>query len=194
MSATLKKDLRIETRAKVHAITPDQRTNFSNLACALLRQQKIWTDAKSVMFYSPLIDELDLSPLINEGLAAGKTVALPKFVEATQSYIPFKISNTDRDCAAGKFGIIEPGATCAEYPANHLDLIMVPGVAFDATGHRLGRGQGHYDRLLANVAGIKCGVAFDEQLVQRIPAEAHDIRMNCVLTPTRFIECASIVR
>jgi 5-formyltetrahydrofolate cyclo-ligase len=143
------------------------------------------------MFYSALTDELDFSPLIDEALALGKTVALPKFVESTRSYIPFKISHAQRDCAVGKFGIVEPNATCAEFPANRLDLILVPGVAFDLTGHRLGRGQGHYDRLLANVTGIKCGVAFDEQLVQRIPAEAHDIRMNCILTPTRFIECAA---
>jgi len=183
-----KNELRILVRAKVHAITPEQRNRDSSLACALLRQQKIWSDAKSVMFYSPLHDELDFSPLIDEALAAGKTVALPKFVEATQSYTPFKISHAQRDCAAGRFGIIEPIATCAQFPANRLDLIMVPGVAFDVTGHRLGRGQGHYDRLLANVVGVKCGVAFDEQLVQRIPAEAHDIRMNCVLTPTQVIE------
>jgi 5-formyltetrahydrofolate cyclo-ligase len=190
MAAISKKDLRIEVRAKVHAITPEQRLHASDLACALMRKQKIWSDAKSVMFYGALHDEINFAPLIDEALDLGKTVALPKFVEATQTYLPFKISHAQRDCAAGKFGIIEPGATCAEFPANRLDLILVPGVAFDVTGHRLGRGQGFYDRLLATVVGIKCGVAFDEQLVQRIPAEAHDIRMNCVITPTRFIEFA----
>lgn len=190
MPALSKKDLRIEVRAKLHAITPDQRTRASHLACALLRQQKLWSEVNSVMFYSALQDELDLAVLIDEALASGKTVALPKFVDAIKSYVPFKISHTQRDCAAGKFGIVEPAATCAEFPANRLDLILIPGVAFDVTGHRLGRGQGHYDRLLSNVVGIKCGVAFDEQLVQRIPAEAHDIRMNCVITPTRFIEFA----
>lgn len=188
----LKKDLRIQIRAKLHAMTPDQRAHASALACALLREQKIWSQAKSVMFYATLQDELDFSRLVDEALALGKTVALPKFVEATQSYAPFKISNTNRDCAVGRFGITEPAATCAEFPANRLDLVLVPGVAFDPTGHRLGRGQGHYDRLLANVVGIKCGVAFDEQLVQRIPAEAHDIRMNCLVTPTRFIDALAV--
>lgn len=191
MAVISKSELRIEMRAKLHAITTEQRAHASTLACARLREQKIWAQAKSVMFYATLCDELDFSPLVEEALADGKTVALPKFVEATKSYAPFKISHAQRDCAAGKFGIVEPTATCAQFPANRLDLILVPGVAFDLTGHRLGRGQGYYDRLLANVAGIKCGVAFDEQLVQRIPAEAHDIRMNCVLTPTRFIDCAA---
>lgn len=191
MASISKSELRIEIRAKVHAITNEERVRASTLACALLREQKIFAQAKSVMFYATLSDELDFSPLIDEALALGKTVALPKFVESTRSYIPLKISHAQRDCAVGKFGIVEPIATCAEFPANRLDLILVPGVAFDLTGHRLGRGQGYYDRLLANVTGIKCGVAFDEQLVQRIPAEAHDIHMNCVLTPTRFIECAA---
>lgn len=188
----LKKDLRIQIRAKLHAMTPDQRAQASALACAVLRQQKIWSQANSVLFYATLQDELDFSPLIDEALAFGKTVALPKFIEATKTYAPFKISNTNRDCAVGRFGIVEPVATCAEFPANRLDLVLVPGVAFDPTGHRLGRGQGHYDRLLANVVGIKCGVAFDEQLVQRIPAEAHDIRMNCLVTPTRFIDALAV--
>jgi 5-formyltetrahydrofolate cyclo-ligase len=191
MAAISKSELRIEMRAKLHAMTAEQRHGASAQACKLLRQQQIWTNAQSVMFYSTLTDELDFSPLIDEAFSLGKTVALPKFVESTKSYTPFKISHAQRDCAVGKFGIVEPTATCAEFPANRLDLILVPGVAFDLTGHRLGRGQGHYDRLLAHVTGIKCGVAFDEQLVQRIPAEAHDIRMNCVLTPTRFIECAA---
>jgi 5-formyltetrahydrofolate cyclo-ligase len=189
MAANSKNELRIEMRAKLHAITPEQRERASALACARLLQQKLWGQVNSVMFYSALQDELDFAPLIDEALASGKTVALPKFVEATKSYLPFKISHVQRDCAAGRFGIIEPAAACAEFPANRLDLILVPGVSFDLTGHRLGRGQGHYDRLLASVVGIKCGVAFDEQLIQRIPAEAHDIRMHCVLTPTRFIEC-----
>lgn len=192
MAAISKKDLRIEVRAKLHAISPEQRAHASARACALLREQKIWAQAKSVMFYATLEDELDFAPLIDEAFALGKTVALPKFVEATRNYAPFKISNANRDCAVGRFGITEPVATCAEFPANHLDLVLVPGVAFDPTGHRLGRGQGYYDRLLANVVGIKCGVAFDEQLVQRIPAEAHDIRMNCVLTPTRFIDALAV--
>jgi 5-formyltetrahydrofolate cyclo-ligase len=67
-------------------------------------------------------------------------------------------------------------------------LVLAPGVGFDAAGGRLGRGRGFYDRLLAHISGIKCGVAFDPQLVERIPMERHDARMNCILTPTRWLE------
>jgi 5-formyltetrahydrofolate cyclo-ligase len=71
-----------------------------------------------------------------------------------------------------------------------LDLVLVPGIGFDVSGRRLGRGQGFYDRLLAGIAGTKCGVAFDQQVVGQIPAEKHDASMNFILTPTRWLEAA----
>jgi 5-formyltetrahydrofolate cyclo-ligase len=71
---------------------------------------------------------------------------------------------------------------------NRLDLALVPGVGFDADGRRLGRGRGHYDRLLAQVAGTKCGVAFDEQMAPEIPVAPHDVILNRIVTPTRWLE------
>ena len=73
---------------------------------------------------------------------------------------------------------------------NRLDLVLVPGVAFDLQGRRLGRGRGFYDRLLADVDGIKCGIAFDEQMVNEVPAGPPDVRLNFILTPTRCVEIA----
>ena len=68
------------------------------------------------------------------------------------------------------------------------DLILVPGVAFDLHGRRLGRGKGFYDQLLAAVRGTTCGVAFEQQMVREVPVEPHDIHLNSILTPTRWIE------
>jgi 5-formyltetrahydrofolate cyclo-ligase len=67
-------------------------------------------------------------------------------------------------------------------------LILVPGVAFDLRGGRLGRGRSYYDRLLTEIQGIKCGVAFDEQIVETVPAGSLDVRMDFVLTPTRCVK------
>jgi 5-formyltetrahydrofolate cyclo-ligase len=64
---------------------------------------------------------------------------------------------------------------------------LVPGVAFDVHGHRLGRGRGFYDRILAQASGIRCGVAYDFQLLEQIPTEAHDALMNFVMTPSRCV-------
>jgi len=69
-----------------------------------------------------------------------------------------------------------------------LDLILVPGVAFDLRGRRLGRGRGFYDRLLLETGGVKCGIAFDEQIAGEVPTGKYDLQMNFILTPTRCVE------
>ncbi len=94
---------------------------------------------------------------------------------------------SEREVRLGYFGIREPVASCEEITFNRLSLVLVPGLAFDPHGRRLGRGRGYYDRLLANVRSVTCGVAFDGQLVPEVPADAHDVRLNCVLTPTRWM-------
>jgi 5-formyltetrahydrofolate cyclo-ligase len=144
--------------------------------------------ARAVLFYAAIAGEIDLSPVLEEGLRAGKAISLPRFVRETGAYDAFQIRDAAGDCAPGKLGISEPTAQCARFPLKRLDLVLVPGVGFDVAGCRLGRGQGFYDRLLAQISGIKCGVAFDQQLVERVPRERHDVRMNCILTPTRWLE------
>jgi len=169
-------------------MTPTRRTEASAQACALLLQQPIWLQAKSVLFFAPLADEPDLWPLLENALATGKTVALPRFVPEDNSYIPCEIREPARDVEPGRFGIREPAERCSELHSNRLDLLLVPGVAFDLQGRRLGRGKGFYDQLLTAVRGTSCGVAFDEQIVGEIPVEPHDEYLNCILTPTRWIE------
>ena len=77
---------------------------------------------------------------------------------------------------------------CVAIPLDDLDLVLVPGVAFNLGGHRLGRGKGFYDRLLQNFSGKKIGVAFDEQIVDALPVEENDVRMDLILTPSRCLK------
>jgi 5-formyltetrahydrofolate cyclo-ligase len=188
--AILKRDLRQRLRARLQAISPERRNETSLQACALLREQPFWAQARSVLFYSPLQTEIDLLPLLAQALFEKKSVALPRYLSETATYTACEIENLEQNCAPGKFGILEPSAECPVLALNRLDLVLVPGVGFDPMGHRLGRGQGFYDRLLAQVSGIKCGVAFDEQMVQEVPAEPHDVRLNCILTPTHWHQVA----
>jgi 5-formyltetrahydrofolate cyclo-ligase len=138
--------------------------------------------------FAPLADEPDIWPLLGEALTAGKQVSLPSYVPGPNVYVARRIGDLVRDLVVGKFGVREAAPHCAEIPLNQLDLVLVPGVAFDARGRRLGRGKGFYDRLLADVRGAKCGVAFDEQMVATVPVGPRDIPLNCILTPTRWIE------
>ena len=186
--APAKGEIRRNLRAWLQALSGAERAVASARARDLLRQQPVWRRAQSVLFYAPMPSELDLWPLLLEGLRDGKTIALPRYLAESDGYAAFQIHDAAADCAPGAFGITEPAARCASFPLKRLDLVLVPGVGFDAAGRRLGRGRGFYDRLLAQANGIKCGVAFDPQLVERIPEERHDVPMNCILTPTRWLQ------
>ena len=193
MSAPLdsaKAGLRQQVRQRLKALTPQQREAASLQINARLRQQAVWKSAGSILFFAPLPSEPDIWPLLEEALLAGKTVALPRFSLETQSYIACVVRNPQTDLQSGQFRIREPGLSGPEFPLNRLDLVLVPGVAFQPDGCRLGRGKGFYDRLLAAVRGTKCGVAFDEQIVGAIPVGPLDIRVNCIVTPTRWVEVA----
>jgi len=184
-----KQQLRQKIRLALNTISPDERTTLSAQARSLLQLQPQWRDARSVLFYAPLPQELDVWPLLEDALAAGKTVSLPRFDAKANRYAACRIEDTAKDLVSGQFGIREPHSHCALLAGNRLDLVLVPGVAFDLHGRRLGRGKGFYDQLLAIVCGLTCGVAFDEQIVGDIPVEPHDIHLNCILTPTRWVEC-----
>jgi 5-formyltetrahydrofolate cyclo-ligase len=180
--------LRQSIRGRMKGMTPEQRAADSARACVLLEQEPIWKKAKLLFFYAPLSAELDIWPLLRDSLAAGKTVALPRFDAATKRYVACEVRDIAQDLREGEFGIREPGHDCIAVPPNRLDLVLVPGVAFDVHGRRLGRGKGFYDQLLTFVRGTTCGVAFDEQIVETIPVEPHDVHLNCILTPTRWLE------
>jgi 5-formyltetrahydrofolate cyclo-ligase len=183
-----KRALRHQAQAAVKRIPPGERVAASARARALLEAQALWQTAQSVLFFAPLPEELDIWPLLAKALAAGKQAALPRFVTAARSYEACQILDPRTDLRVGHFGIREPSARCARLASGKLDLILVPGVAFDLHGGRLGRGKGYYDRLLGELRGATCGVAFEEQMAGAIPVEPHDVRLKFLLTPTRWIQ------
>jgi 5-formyltetrahydrofolate cyclo-ligase len=183
-----KTSLRQQVRARLRTISPAQHGVDSQRLCERLLTLPMWNRARIVLLFDPLHDEPDIGALISEAILAGKTIALPAFVPGTSVYAARQIIDPSRDLVPGRFGIREPAANCPEVALNRLDLALVPGVAFDTRGGRLGRGKGFYDRLLPAVNGLKCGVAFDEQIVDAVPVGPMDVRLNCILTPTRWIE------
>lgn len=182
-----KRELRTRVLAAVNEISPEARERGSAQVCAQLQEQELWMAAKSALLFAPMPGELDIWPLVTEALARGCEVLLPRFSAGSRDYEACHITNAQADVRVGYFGIREPSADCARTKLSAVDLILVPGVAFDRQGHRLGRGKGYYDRLLKTVRGLKCGVGFDEQLVEEIPVEAHDVRLDFVVTPSRWM-------
>ena len=135
--------------------------------------------ASTILCYWPLPDEPDIRQLINTLVNEGKIVLLPKVTGDETMTIHRYIS--PGDMAEGAFHIMEP-TTAAFTDLAQIDTVLVPGVAFDAAGHRLGRGRGYYDRFLATCPQVrKVGICFPFQRVAEVPFEGHDIVMDEVI-------------
>lgn len=182
---TQKVKLRKEIRTTLEKISPAVRAVESIELCERLKTQM--PSAHTVLFFAPLPDELDVWPVLELSLALGTTCALPFFDAEKGTYGAKEIKKLATDIVIGRFGVREPAAGCPEIPMDKFDLVLVPGMAFDLNGNRLGRGLGFYDRLLQSASGVKCGVCYDVQLLESFPTEPHDAKVDFVLTPGKCV-------
>jgi len=182
----IKNILRVQMRAQLERISPAVRAVESIGLCERLEAQL--PSARAILFFAPLPDEPDVWPVLERSLALGTICALPYFDASTQAYGARVIQKIGTDLVAGKFGVREPAAQCAAMPLNQLDLVLVPGLAFDRFGSRLGRGRGFYDRLLREVSGVKCGICYQGQLLESLPTEGHDVSVNFIVTPNECLK------
>jgi 5-formyltetrahydrofolate cyclo-ligase len=178
--------LRRQLRDKVKGLSPTERAEASAQIRLRLMEQPLWSASQSILLFVPTSDEPDVWPLVVEALTLGKNVVLPRYSSDHDLYFAGQIRQIPDDLQSGRFGVREPGTHCPAFNLKQLDLALVPGIGFTLDGGRLGRGKGYYDRLLSGVPGIKCGVAFDCQVVERFPLEPHDVRLNAILTPMRW--------
>jgi len=153
---------------------------------SLLCAHDCFSGAVTVALYSPVNNEVDTGRVFAWSKELGKKVFYPR-VEGLD--LGFYEVPRRQDLVLGAFGVLEPAP--AEGPARSgFDLVVVPGVAFDLRGHRLGYGKGYYDRWLSGKrGGILVGLAFDLQIVDELPAEKHDQQLDYIVTETRFIPC-----
>ena len=186
--AEQKPALRARLRAELKVLPAEVRASASAGLCARMHDSSAWQNARAVLLFFPVTSEPDISALLTDALASGKLLALPRFNATTAAYEPVQITDPARELVTGPFQVREPVGPCPVVAMNRLDLALVPGLGFDAHGGRLGRGKGHYDRLLAGFTGVKIGVAFDCQIVPAVPCEPHDIALDAVVTPTRWIQ------
>lgn len=185
--AARKAALRRQLQEAVRSLAPAAAAAAAAALRDRLAEQPAWQQARTVLLFVPAPDEPDVWPLVDKALREGRTVALPRHDPATDTYGAAALRDPVTDLVAGRYGLREPGPQCPWVPLNRLDLALVPGVGFTPTGARLGRGKGHFDRLLPSVTGVTCGVAFDCQVVDALPVEPHDAVLHAVLTPTRWI-------
>lgn len=144
-------------------------------------------DARAVLAYAATPEELDPCPLVAALRARGARIAYPRV--CGPAALALHWCEDERDLAPGYCGIAEPSESASAADPHEIELVLVPGTAFDEACGRLGMGGGFYDRLLTRLGpeALAVGLAFDEQLVAEVPAETHDVPLSAVVTPTRTI-------
>jgi 5-formyltetrahydrofolate cyclo-ligase len=181
-SSELKASLRTRMRALLKGLPREQRDRESSAIAGGVRGLPGWGRGR-LLGYVPLGWEVDVMPLLREWLASGGEVHLPFWDPVAAEYRVRQVREWSKDLVAGPHGIGEPAGHCPETDSSTLDFILVPGLAFGVAGERLGRGGGHYDRLLSRSGGVSCGVAYREQMVDGIPMDAHDRWLDWVVHP-----------
>lgn len=180
---TVKTDLRQRVRKMLADIPPDDMTAKSLRACHRLFERSQFLKAEVIMVFLSLPSEVDTSPIVLRCWQARKRVLAPKVSWNQRRMLPVEIRSLTDDLMVSTMGIREPVAGIP-FPIPLIDMVIVPGLAFDEYGNRLGRGRGFYDRFLAHpeFKGIACGLAFEEQILPSVPVGPLDRHVDMVVT------------
>lgn len=188
-------------RASLAGLAKAQRGPASAALCTRVGALPEWRAARVRMAFVPAPSEPDIWPLVVASARGGARVALPRTNWSDRSMGAAELASVDnlsQDLLARQ-GVLEAAPHLPALAPEAIDVVLVPGVAFDMRGGRVGRGAGFYDRFLASMRaeiergpyarsrerGVLVGVCFDEQMLDEVPMEAQDVRMDVVITPTR---------
>jgi 5-formyltetrahydrofolate cyclo-ligase len=181
---------RLTTIAQQTLVAIGQCVSQRLLALPVVRQASV------LAAYAAMADEIPIEEVVEEKLRQGGKVVMPRYDAAARCYRMVAIADPEKDLARGHYGVREPRP---ELPPEDLadlrgmDTVwLVPGLAFDPQGHRLGRGAGYYDRLLAGVVGPRIGVAQDWQILPSVPAEPHDAILTMVVSENRMFQSPQV--
>lgn len=186
-----KSAVRTEMRRLRENLVPADRAERSRRIAERLWTLPAFTRGRHVLFYAAAGGEVETLPLLEQWLAGGRTVILPRVEGDGVTLV--EVGQLE-DLSPGYRDILEPRRGTGQIVSwEEVDLALVPGLAFDLQGNRLGRGGGHYDRGLARIGrqALKIGLAFDFQIVERLPVEDRDIPVDLVVTETRMIEAGN---
>ena len=176
-----KKAVRKQMRKKRAALSAEEIQHKSNLICKTLSQLPEFQAAKSIAFYVSTKEEVQTHALIKSLLnSKEKRVAVPIYSSTVFSEI-----NDWNELSQGSFGILEP----KNVSVIDVDLVVVPGIAFDRNGNRLGHGHGFYDRILAHFSKKAIALAYEDQILENVPIVNHDMKVDKIITEKRTIDC-----
>lgn len=177
-------------RAMLAGLTADEVRARSASVCRHATMMHELSSAEWVMGFVSFGAEVHTHDLLRSLLAERRRVCVPSFDAVGQRYICSELKHFDLELKEGLLGILEPRHdTIRPVSSEKIDAWLVPGLGFDEHGNRLGRGMGYFDRLLCGARGAKIGLAYDFQLVNEVPAEPNDVRLDFIVTETRVIHC-----
>ena len=154
----------------------ERKSNNSEIVKNILLLKE-FKSTKNVLLYASIKNEADISEILDKGLKPPKDFSLPKILD--KKIYAYQV-NSFSELIPGKYKIPEP--PIGTDLTDKIDLVFVPGVAFDLNGNRIGYGKGYYDKFLLQRNFFKVGVCYECQIINNIIAEPHDIRMNCIIT------------
>ncbi|HET6493773.1 MAG TPA: 5-formyltetrahydrofolate cyclo-ligase [Thermoleophilia bacterium] len=177
------RSLTLEARG---ALLVEERARLSAAICARAGALPEFARATTVMLFASFGSEVDTSSLIAQALRDGKKVCLPRVLKP-RLMAAHRVTDPSMDLAPGAWGILEPRNGLPEIPPYAIDAVIVPGAAFDAAGRRCGYGGGFYDAYLPGTrrGTPRIALAFDLQIVDDLPCEAHDLAVDIIVTETR---------
>ena len=179
----MKHHFRKEMKAALATMTPQEVADRSVHACQRIMDLPEFQQAQKVMLYIPMPSEVDTTAVACAAWQAGKTVLDPMVDWDIEEMIAVRCNSFDHDIVRGPYGLREPAGS-VPFPPEEIDFIVVPALAYDRTGRRLGRGGGFYDRFLAHskLTAVPCGLAFGVQVIEHVPAAAHDRPVKLLVT------------
>lgn len=180
---------RAAARAAIARIGPAEHAAWSALVRDRLEAIEAVRTARVVMGFWALGREPDVLPLLAALLGRGAVVALPRVDWEGHSMLGAAVGDLSRDVVRSRHGVVMPSEACAPVDPGEIDVVLVPGLAFDEQRWRIGRGGGYYDRFLADpsLRAARLGVCFEAQIAGDLPREPHDARVDAVVTERRTI-------
>lgn len=186
-----KRRFRAEALAIRDGLSPEERREAALAAARAVLASSLLEHAAVVMAYAAVRSELDPGPLVEALWERGKSVAFPVADPATRGLTPRAVSGFE-EMTPGLYGIPAPPASAPEVPVDAIDAVLVPGVAFDREGYRIGYGGGYYDRFLARLGSgcVRIGYAYARLVLERVPREAHDLAVDWIATEEGVRACS----
>ena len=185
-----KQEIRNEITRRIAEQDPDVLVAKTKAIEERLFEFANYLEARIALLYMPIAPEVDTREIVQRSYMYNKIIVLPAFDTQSYQMTLMKVDDPDKDLVEGPRGNLEPNPKrCKAVPIDCLDIAIIPGIAMDEKGGRLGSGKGYYDRLIPDlpITTRKVGLVFEDQIVPAVPMESHDKHVDIVVTEKRII-------